>query len=146
MTTLIDLDILTTGDLELDNGDLVFVRGLDAVRQRVSMRISIQLGEWAFDTEQGLDYLGEVFRKDASIPLIRSRVLTLIASAPGVLQVRFLDVRLNGRTLSVQYVFLVDPDFLTEDEQEAVEATGTVTADVDSGELNFLLEPVGQVI
>ncbi len=149
-----DLDILTTGDVRIVNGDFVFVEGLDAVRQRVLIRLRTQRGEWAFDNTLGLDYLGEIFRKDADIDLIRSRVLALVASTPGVLQVRFVDVVADNaaRTLSMTFVFLVDPDALTDSERadlglEAVgaEVSDTAVLDVDSGELNFLLGPAGPI-
>lgn len=149
-----DLDILTTGDVRIVNGDFVFVEGIDAVRQRVLIRLRTQLGEWAFDNTLGLDYLGEVFRKDADVGLIRSRVLALVAGTPGVLQVRFVDVTADNaaRTLSITFVFLVDPDVLTDSERAALglEPTGpvvedTAVLDVDSGELNFLLGPAGPI-
>ena len=128
-----DLNIITTGDLELTNGDLVFVDGLDQVRQRVLVRLRTQRGEWAFDETLGLDYLGEVFRKDADTGLIRSRVLAIVATTPGVSQVRFVDVATNNRerTLSITYAFLVDPEYLSDSERAALglEPTGPVVED-----------------
>jgi hypothetical protein len=149
-----DVNILNSGDLELVNGDLVFVRGLDAVRQRVLIRLRTQRGEWAYDTTSGLDYLGEVLRKDADLALIRARILALVGSTPGVLQVRFIDVTVDNatRTLRASFVYLVSPDYLTDAERSALgleavasEVSDSLAVDLDSGELNLILGPAGPI-
>lgn len=151
---MMDLDILNTNDIRLVNGDLVFIRGLDAVRQRVLIRLRTQRGEWAYDNTLGLDYLGEVFRKNPDLGLIRARVLALIATTPGVLQVKFISVTVDPatRTLRMSWAFLVDPAFLTDAERSALgldalaaPVEDSALLDVDSGELNFLLDSIGSL-
>ena len=152
---MMDFDLLTTGDLRIVNGDIVMIEGLDEVRQRVLFRMRTQLGEWDFDTTLGLDYFGEILKNDPDLALIQTRILTLVATTPGVLQVRDLDVSLDApsRTMRVAYTFIVDPAFLTDAERANLgleplagpSVSEAVVLDVDSGELNLLLEPAGPI-
>ncbi len=146
-----DFDILTTGDLDLVNGDIRLIQGLDQVRQRIEVRLQTQRGEWDFDSLLGLDYLGEILIMNPDLGLVRSRVLELVASTPGVLQVSNIETTLEDRVLTIRFVFLVDPDFLTDDERadlgleenQAAVVDDSAALDLDSGELNFFLTPVG---
>ena len=72
-------------DLHLDeNGNLAIARGKEDVRQRVLHRMYFWLGQWAFDTSRGVDYLGSIFVKGISNGLATSILVNHEKGVDGV--------------------------------------------------------------
>lgn len=60
---MIDLKIDDSGELVIEDNDLVFVSDLDQVMQHVKIRLRTFYGEWVFDTTRGIKYFEEIFVK-----------------------------------------------------------------------------------
>ena len=148
---MIDFDTLTTGDLELDaEGNIALVDGFDEIRQRVQTRLSLQRGEWAYDTSLGLDFFGEIAIANPDFSLIRSRITTLVQTTPGVTQVVNVGLFDNKQTrcLEFEILFTVDPRFGNDAERLALGLDPVTlpvngSLDFDQGELNFILPALG---
>jgi hypothetical protein len=134
-----DFDVLD-GDLRFENGDIAFVSGADQVRQRVLIRLRRSLGEWAYNIRLGLPWIEQILVKNPDLATIRSLLLAEIIATPGVLQVRALELELTAER---QLVFTWSA--LVEDDAGASEFIDGSTVDFDSGELQFLLEPIGVI-
>lgn len=139
---MIDLDMLDDDDIKFDGGDIVLISGADEVRQRVLLRLRRQLGEWAYNTTLGVDWLGGILGKpNPDLTALRAVLLREIAGTDGVRAVRMLELELTpDRVLTFSWSALVAADDGTTDE-----FTDTASATFDDGELQFLLEPLGQI-
>lgn len=56
-----------TGDLAIVGFELFIVKGADAVRQQLDMKLSLWTGAWFLDTEFGTPYLDSVLGKQVSL-------------------------------------------------------------------------------
>lgn len=90
-------------DLLLDaNGDLVipvqFVSGLQAVIQRVKIRLQMFRGEWFLNQELGVPYyqevLGHKFDKAKTLSIFRQPIIT----TPGVIELISISVTFDPHT------------------------------------------------
>lgn len=101
-----DLKLGTDGDLELDdNNDLIFVEGLEAIAQDVSVRLRTYLGEWFLDTRQGLPYFQRILGEKPRIGVLKALFGEAILLTPGISSFTNLDVVYNStsRGLSVGF-------------------------------------------
>lgn len=147
-----DID-LSSGDIAFENGDIKMIEGLGAIRQRVLVRLRTRLTEWSYDTTQGLDYFGEIIGQN-EFSAARSRILTTLASTPGVAAVTALTVEYDAASREVCFkgTFLVNPAELTDAERAELGLPSLrapvpfgVAVDVDSGELNSILSMLGSI-
>lgn len=90
-------------DLFLENGELEFVRGIEAVRQHAIMRLRTWLGEAdAYDTTAGVPYTQIIFAKNPNRNAIQFILERVILETPGVQSVTLeLDLDSETRELSV---------------------------------------------
>ena len=56
-----------TGDLAIDRLNLSIVKGADRVRQQLSIKLGLWVGEWFLDTEFGTPYLESILGKQVSL-------------------------------------------------------------------------------
>lgn len=81
---------LRYAELALDpvTGDLAFpiriVRGIEAVAQRLRVRLRFFQGEWFLDRRQGIPYYRDIFRKNPNLAVINSIFRQVILGTPGV--------------------------------------------------------------
>jgi hypothetical protein len=61
-----DVRLDDTDDLYYEGGDVSTVTGLDEVAQSASIAYDTGLGEWAYDTDAGVAYIGVLARPGAS--------------------------------------------------------------------------------
>jgi len=80
---IIKLDSVT-GDIAYENGNFVFLDGIDAVVQDVKSRLSTFLGEWFLDTSLGVPYHQQIFVKGTTPTQIDSLIKLEIKNTPGV--------------------------------------------------------------
>lgn len=94
---------LTDYDMDLEGGELSFVRGPEAIAQHVQMRLRTWLGETVYDTTAGVPWLQVIFRgKNPNLNSVRFILEQNILRTPGVLGVDLtLDLDGATRTLSV---------------------------------------------
>ena len=60
------LDV-TTGDLEISGLDLYIMKGADAVRQQLYIKLNLWREEWFLDTEFGTPYLQDILGKQITL-------------------------------------------------------------------------------
>jgi len=90
---------LTDYDMDLENGELSFVRGAAAVAQHVAMRLRTWLGEAnAYDTTAGVPYLQIIFTKAPNLNAVRFIFERQILETPGVQAILRLDLELEPTT------------------------------------------------
>lgn len=113
---------LTNRDLDITNGELSLVSGIDAVRQDVEIKLSTWLEETPYDRSAGLPYLQVFFVRGVSVQAIRFAVQSKIESIDGVTDVLELDVELDRATRVITItgrVVALDEEFPIEVEAAA---------------------------
>jgi len=93
-----DLKLTSDGDLEIINGHLSWVTGVDAVRQKVAMRLRTWLGESVYDRSGGVPYREIIFRRGTTDISIRFIIENVLRSLPGVEEVLEVDVVRDSAT------------------------------------------------
>lgn len=93
------------GDLALENGDLVWVGGVDFYRQALACRFRFFLGEWFLDLRQGFPYHRDVFGKGVDLSVVRSDFRQTILTTDGITALSSLDLTLDrpSRSLAVSF-------------------------------------------
>lgn len=88
----------------------VAVSGVDAIRQHLQIRLRSIKGECQWDLDQGVDYLGIVFRKGATDGEIATEVQRVILDTPGISGLRQFSLQRDSvtRQLAVQFVATAD--------------------------------------
>ena len=79
-----------------DDGGLVLTRGADAVRQEVVQRLRLLLGEWLLDTDQGVPYRSQVFRRHDDAAVAAQIVVSEVESLPDVRSAEVRDVKFDS--------------------------------------------------
>lgn len=107
-----------TGDLVVQNGDLMIVNNGERVAQQVLITLREWLGEWFLNTSDGVPYLEYILVKNPNENHIRQILTEAIESVDGVTKVTELEFAFNRilRTLSVSYEIDTDYGFITKRE------------------------------
>jgi len=103
---MVDLKIdPTTRDLVIENGDLVLVDGVDAVRQDVDIRLNTFLGTWFLDQRIGIPYFERILGQKPRYQAIAGIFREAILETPGMVSLTDLRLDFDGttRTLSVAF-------------------------------------------
>lgn len=91
-----------------DNGQVAFVTGRAYTAQRIKTRLQLFLGEWAYDTSQGVPWFEVVFAKPADIVTIESVIKNTILETPNVISLLSYSDRLDRNTREYFVTFSVD--------------------------------------
>lgn len=67
-----DIALGPDGDLLVADGLLALVRGADALRQRLELRLGLARGAWFLDLDQGVPYVEQVLVKGADATAVAS--------------------------------------------------------------------------
>lgn len=79
-----DLQIDSTGDLEIVDGDFVFVDDGEAVAQHITMRLRTYFGESPYDRSAGVPYIGVILQPNTPT-FSREEILNReVLNTPGV--------------------------------------------------------------
>ena len=81
-----------TGDLAIP---VAFIRGAEALAQRLTVRFKFFLGEWFLDTRQGIPYFRDILVKNPNISLVQSIFRRATLLTPGVLAIRRFGTKLE---------------------------------------------------
>jgi len=93
-------------DLVIDEtSNFVFVEDESLVAQRVVQRLETGTNEWLFDTELGIDYLGQVLVKAPDLGVIRAMFISEVNTTEGVGAVTKYQQELEDRRLIVEMEF-----------------------------------------
>jgi hypothetical protein len=88
------------GDLRLSGGDLVWISGVEEVAQRIRSRLRFFKGEWFLNQREGTPIFQSVLGVRApSIPYLTTLYRRIIATTPGVREVRSLVITLDSARL-----------------------------------------------
>ncbi|RLC88268.1 MAG: hypothetical protein DRJ03_03205 [Chloroflexi bacterium] len=95
----------SNNDIFLKAGKIHRVTGGAAVVQLVRSRLQTYLGEWFLDTDFGVPYFEDVFRRPAVLSLIELVIKKAIRETPGVEEVKEFDMVFDkpNRRLTISY-------------------------------------------
>ena len=107
-----------TGDLLLQNNDLMIIDNAERVAQQILITLRFWLGEWFLDTTQGVPYLEYILIKNPNENHIRQILSEAILSVEGVQAVdeMTLEFDAKNRRLYVEYSASTDYGLLTRKE------------------------------
>lgn len=97
-----ELALSFTGDIEIP---LRILKGVDAIRQRIMVRLRFFKAEWFLDKRQGMPYYQVVFVKNPDLSLIQSVFRRAILTTPGVLTIAKMRVSHS----KADRTFIIDP-------------------------------------
>lgn len=109
----------TTGDLLLEEGDLVFLVGVEAIASDIESAVKtfgpgqppdddFKEGEWFLDTTIGVDYWGKVLRGSVTKSDAEQAFIMEVLKRPGVVDVVNVVSTLEDRELDLQADVLID--------------------------------------
>ena len=107
-----------TGDLVVQNGDLMIVSNGERVAQQVLITLREWLGEWFLKTSDGVPYLEYILVKNPNEAHVRQILTEAIENVEGVKKVTELEFVFNRilRSLTVSYEIATDYGFITKKE------------------------------
>lgn len=105
-----DLKIDGSGDLVVENGDFVFVDGVDAIAQNITIALRLFKGEDLNAPDEGVPYFDRVFVKGASSAALTAVFRRSLLAVSGVTQVLRMEVSIDAatRTLALDFDVRVD--------------------------------------
>lgn len=111
MATIRDLKLdPDTGDLVVENGDLVLIDDADVVAQMLRLKLRTVLGEWFLDTTSGVDYFRKILRKGVQQSAVESELRSAIVSVPHVEALRRFDAEYDEGARRFRLDFVVQTD------------------------------------
>ena len=96
-----------TGDLVIENADLVLTVGSDAVRQHLLQRLRTFMGEWFLNLDARLPYFQDILIKDPNLNAIDGVIKNVIIDTPGVLELLSFDMDYDSSTQALVLTFSV---------------------------------------
>jgi len=104
-------------DMVLENGELVWVTGQEAIAQHIRMRLKTFLGETVYDQSAVVPYLQVIFVKSTPLDSVQFILTDVVEATPGVTgaelavdldsQTRVLTVTGNAQTIEGNVDFSV---------------------------------------
>ena len=102
-----------TGDMPVTD-DIRFTQGIETVVQLIELRLSAVQGEWRYDLDNGIDYLGEIWGAKPDKARIASIFRKVLIDTEGVDRVTELTVDYNDttRVFSIDWQVLALGEFI----------------------------------
>ncbi len=104
-----------TGDLAIEDNDLVLIDGTEAVAQDIEIRLRFFLGEWFLDQRLGVPYYEKILGQKPRLTAIAGIFRKAIMTTPGMLSITDFSLDYDGPTRALSVSFrgkCVDGDFL----------------------------------
>ncbi|TDI74592.1 MAG: hypothetical protein E2O82_03675 [Betaproteobacteria bacterium] len=106
-------------DIQVIDGNLPLVEGIDELTQISELRFQSFQGDWFLDLDLGMPYFEVIFQKATSVTEIETIFLNEIGDIPGIIDVKSFNLSLapETRTLTVEFSALTTDgvlDFSTE--------------------------------
>ena len=106
MTTLLQT---ATGDLDITNGRLSLVTGLQEKAQKINNRLGLFRGEWFIDQRIGTLWWERILGiKNPDLFLVKRVLRNAILSVPGILDIEEEEISFTGRQFTYSYVAIDD--------------------------------------
>lgn len=119
-----------TNALALDNGDLVLTeQGIEAVAQRLSLRLGLFRSEWFLNTGAGTPWREQILVRPADLSAIRALLLARVATCKGVAEVTAFDLELDRSSRRLTFTFRVRADESVPGLEGEAEGAGLVNLD-----------------
>lgn len=102
------------GDFYIENNSLVMIDGLPAIRQHMTIRFQIFLGEWFLDVRIGVPWFRDILIKNPSFNVVQEILKDVILNTPGALQIITFDFDYvnNSREVSLEFSALTTDGIL----------------------------------
>lgn len=102
-----------TGELLIEDGDLVMVSGLDSIRQDVAERLAYVRGDWFLDREdpEAVPLFDSVLVARPNVETIAGVYRKAILATPGVTGIQSLAVDIDRRARTAAITFRADTDY-----------------------------------
>jgi hypothetical protein len=71
-------------DMVIENGELVWVTGQEAIKQHIEMRLKTWLGETVYDQSAVVPYLQVIFVKSTPLDSVQFILTSVVEETPGV--------------------------------------------------------------
>lgn len=109
-----DLTIdVVTKDIKVTSAEVAFTSGVDSIRQHLEIRLQTFLGEWFLDTNLGVSFFDDVFKKNPDITILNAVFTKQILDTPGVLSLTSLSFDLqNNRELFIDLSVITEAGVL----------------------------------
>jgi len=111
MAGYIDIKLDSTGDLDIENYDLVLIDELDRIRQQLQIKLRLFLGEWYLDINQGIPYFQDVLEKNPDPVKLQSIFKAAIIGVPDVNRLLDFKLEIDGSTRELNLTFKVDTTY-----------------------------------
>ena len=95
-----------TGDIDFSNG-MAMVTGADEVVQLVQQRLLTIQGEWFLDTDLGLPWFKEIYKKGADLTMVEGLLKREILNTPGVDLLDSFTLVIDATTRSMTVTFSI---------------------------------------
>lgn len=107
-----NLKLDSSGDIAIENNELVFVEGSQEIQQLVSQRLSTFMGEWFLDITIGLPYYQHILVKQVNPTVVNAVIVREIITTDGFKELTFfqMDYDESTRTLDVEFEGYVEDD------------------------------------
>ena len=103
---MVDIKLDNNNDIAIENNDIVFVTGVDEVRQRLLENLRTFKGEWFLNLEKGIPYYQDILKKNINLDVIETILKDAILASPGVLELLDFSLELNARQLDVNFTVM----------------------------------------
>jgi hypothetical protein len=101
-----------TDDIELTEAiDFETIDEADEVAQQLYVMFRMQEGEWFLNLGTGIDYLGEILKRNPNLAIIKAQVRTKIIETDNVNAILEIDMDLDLKTRTLDIGFKVDTAF-----------------------------------
>lgn len=99
---------LTTGDLLINNYDMVVVDEIDQIAQSIHIKLRTYKGEFFADTSAGMDYFNLILIKNPDMDIVATTIKEQILSVEGVREIIEYSQDLNNALRTLTVTFKVD--------------------------------------
>ena len=103
-----NLGIDASGDLDIQNGQLVLIEGQEEIKQHLEQRLRTFLGEWFLDETLGIPYFDNILKKNVIPSEIESIFINEIVSTPGVVRLLTFDLTLDKELRQLNLTFMAE--------------------------------------
>jgi hypothetical protein len=106
----LDLKVDNSGELVVTDFDLVKIINGDAIEQDIRTALRTFKGEYFLNTNVGLPYFQEIFKKGTSPLIIQNRFKTAILARPGVKNFESFEIEIDTALRQLNIEFTVNTD------------------------------------
>lgn len=98
------MQVTDTGIVML-NGSPVILTGIEAIKQKVKLRLRFFLGEWFLNTSEGVSWRQNIFVKNPNMTIVNSVIKEAILGTTGINGIVSFELLIDktNRTLTVNF-------------------------------------------